>query len=33
MDDLIDRAIDAATGSGAGYADVRVVEHHAESLP
>jgi TldD protein len=32
MDDLIDRAIDAATGSGAGYADVRVVEHHAESL-
>jgi TldD protein len=32
MDDLIDRAIDAATGSGAGYADVRVIEHHTESM-
>jgi TldD protein len=32
MDDLIARAIDAATGSGAGYADVRVFEHQAESL-
>ena len=32
MRDLIERAIDAATGSGAGYADARVVEHQAESL-
>ena len=32
MDDLIARAIDAATGSGAAYADVRVIEHQAESL-
>jgi TldD protein len=32
MDDLIDRAVDTATGSGAAYADVRVIEHHAESL-
>jgi len=32
MRDLIDRAIDAATGSGAGYADARVVEHQAESM-
>ena len=32
MDDLIARAIDAATGSGRAYADVRVVEHEAESL-
>ena len=32
MDDLIDRAIDTATGSGAFYADVRVVEHQTESL-
>jgi TldD protein len=32
MNDLIDRAIDTATGAGATYADVRVVEHQAESL-
>jgi TldD protein len=32
MDDLIERAIDTATGSGAAYADVRVVEHQSESL-
>ncbi|MDQ5840764.1 MAG: TldD/PmbA family protein, partial [Chloroflexota bacterium] len=32
MNDLIERAIDAATGSGAAYADVRIVEHQAESL-
>ncbi len=32
MDDLIARAIDAASGSGAAYADVRVIEHQAESL-
>ncbi len=32
MNDLIDRAIDAATGSGAAFADIRVIEHQAESL-
>jgi len=32
MRDLIERALDAATGSGAGYADARVVEQQAESL-
>ena len=32
MNDLIERAIDAAIGSGAAYADVRIVEHQAEAL-
>jgi TldD protein len=32
MDDLIERALDAATGSGASYADVRVIEHETELL-
>ncbi|MGH7418849.1 MAG: PmbA/TldA family metallopeptidase, partial [Candidatus Rokuibacteriota bacterium] len=32
MRDLIERAIDAATGLGAGYADARVVELQAESM-
>ena len=32
MHDLIERAMDAATGSGASYADCRIVEHQAESL-
>lgn len=32
MQDLIDRALDAAERSGAGYADVRIVERESESL-
>lgn len=32
MDDLIDRAVDATVGLGAAYADVRVIEHQAESM-
>jgi TldD protein len=30
--DLVNRALDAATGSGAGFADIRVVEHETEGL-
>jgi TldD protein len=32
VDELIERALDTATGSGATYADVRVVEHERELL-
>ena len=32
MNDLIDRALDAAARAGASYADVRVVEHETDSL-
>jgi TldD protein len=32
MQELIDAALDTAQGSGAGYADVRIVEQATESL-
>ncbi|HEY7738289.1 MAG TPA: DNA gyrase modulator, partial [Candidatus Limnocylindria bacterium] len=32
MHDLVDQALDAATGSGAAYADIRIIEHETEAL-